>query len=250
MTCFVINLDRDEARLAETRAQFAPAGIGFERIRAVDARTMTDAERRAVCPRFRFYLANARRVKPGEIGCALSHRKCWDAVAERGLPVAAVFEDDVHVDPDRLKAQLASIEAENNPTVPTVWLMNRGLPRPESPDGEWYDIRRADGGVWAWGAYCYALNAAAAKRLARLLTPVANVCDAWSVFARCGVRVLAASEPSATTRQGASSIARKTGGAWRYGWVRRFYWFRYRIAFRLDLLLKRLEGSRFAKGEG
>lgn len=244
MKSFVINLDRDAARLEETRRMFASAGMSFERVPAVDARALAPAELRKACPLVRFYLANARRVKPGEIGCALSHRKCWETVAARNLPLAAVFEDDVLADMDALKSHLAAIEKECDPAVPTVWLMNRGLPKPEDPCGDWYEI---GGGAWAWGAYCYVLNAAAAGRLAALMTPMANVCDAWSVFARCGVRVLAAADAFATTRSGSSTISRKTKSLWGREWFRRFYWFRYGFAFRLDLFLKRFEGKRFGK---
>ena len=244
MKCFVVNLDRDKERLETTRAMFSEAGMDFERICGVDARAMTAAELHEACPRLRFYIANARRVRTGEIGCALSHRKTWATVAERNLPLAAVFEDDILVDMDVLKKHLAAIEAANEPAVPTVWLMNHGLPKPKRMGGAWYDIREADGRVWAWGAYCYALNTAAARRLVQLLTPMVNVCDAWSTFARCGVRVLAAADASATTRAGLSTIARKSGGLWSRHWYQSFYWFRYGIAMRLDILLKRLSHGR------
>jgi len=244
MKCFVVNLDRDKDRLEATRALFETAGMEFERVNAVDARSMTATQLRKACPPVRFYLANARRVKPGEIGCALSHKKAWETVASRGLPLAAVFEDDILADMNRLKELLASIEVADDPSVPTVWLMNSGLPKPEGVSGTWYDIRAADGKSWAWGTYCYALNAAAAKRLVRLLTPMVNVVDAWSVFARCGIRILAATEAFATTRGVPSTLMKKGGRLWRRAWFRRFYWFRYRIAFWADLFLKRLDISR------
>ena len=244
MTCFVVNLDRDKERLETTRTMFSEAGMDFERICGVDARAMTAAELHEACPRLRFYIANARRVRTGEIGCALSHRKTWATVAERNLPLAAVFEDDILVDMDVLKKHLAAIEAANEPAVPTVWLMNHGLPKPKRMGGAWYDVREADGRVWAWGAYCYALNTAAARRLVELLTPITNVCDAWSTFARCGVRVLAAADAPATTRVGSSTIARKSGGLWSRHWYQSFYWFRYSLAMRLDILLKRLSHGR------
>ena len=55
-----------------------------------------------------------------------------------------------------------------------------------------------------------------------------------------------ASRPCAATREEASFIERKAS-LWRFRWVRAFYWFRYRLAFRLDLLLKTLSGKRRAK---
>lgn len=244
MKCLVVNLDRDVERLDATRALFSSAGLDFERVRAVDALAMAPEALHSACPRIRFYLANARRVRAGEIGCALSHKKAWQMVVERNLPLAAVFEDDILADMEILKAHLGDIEAMDDPSKPTVWLMNRGLQKPDGDAGSWYDIRMADRRKWAWGAYCYALNAAAARRLARLLTPMVNVCDAWSTYARCGVRILAASDAFATTRSNTSTIMRKSKSCWRHLWFQQFYWFRYRFAFRLDIMMKRLQYGR------
>ena len=243
MKSFVINLDRAPERLADTAKLFAGAGLAFERVPAVDARTLSPAELRAECPPVRFYLANARRVRRGEIACALSHRKCWRAAFEGGEAVAAVFEDDVFFEPDGLRALLADAERTDDPAVPTVWLLHRGMPRPaREPAGTWYDLLETRDVGRSWCAHAYALNAAAAQRLERLLSPMAVPCDAWSTFARRGVRVLVASRPCARTRGDDSTIPRSQNGLWRFRFVQRLYWLRYRLAFRLDLLLRRLSG--------
>ena len=72
--------------------------------------------------------------------------------------------------------------------------------------------------------------------------PMAVPCDAWSTFARCGVRVLVASRPCARTRGDDSTIPRPQNGLWRFRLVQKAYWLRYRLAFRLDLLLRRISG--------
>ena len=207
MKLMVINLARATQRLASVQDLFAGAGLDFTRVEAVDAAGLSKADLAAACPPVRFYLANARRARPGEIACALSHKKCWQEAFADGTPLAAVFEDDVWFDADGLRDALGAIAEENAPSLPTVWLLHKGL----------------------------------------ILTPMANVADAWSTFARCGVRVLAASRPCAATREEASFIERKAS-LWRFRWVRAFYWFRYRLAFRLDLLIKTLSGRRRSKG--
>ena len=243
MKLFVINLDRAPERLADTAKLFAGAGLAFERVPAVDARAMSDAERRRTAPPVRFYLANARRVRPGEIACTLSHRKAWDAAFAGGEAVAAVFEDDVFFEPDGLGALLADAERTNDPAVPTAWLLHRGMPRPaREPAGTWYDLLATCDVGRSWCAHAYALNAAAGRRLAELLTPMAVPCDAWSTFARCGVRVLVAARPCARTRGDDSTIPRPQNGLWRFRLVQKAYWLRYRLAFRLDLLLRRISG--------
>ena len=254
MKLMVINLARAEQRLAAVKEMFAEAGLEFTRVDAVDASRISAAELAAACPPVRFYVANARRARPGEIACALSHMKCWREAFADGAPLAAVFEDDVSFDAGPLKDALDAIAAENDPSVPTVWLLHRGLPKGRDMSGRWYDLRTSRDVARAWCAHCYVLNAAAAKRLAGILTPIANVVDAWPTFARCGVRILVASRPCAATREEASTIERTSGGVWRFGWARRFYWFRYRLAFRLDLLLKslagRCRGGRCGEGAG
>ena len=240
MKLLVINLDRAPERLADTAKLFADAGLAFERVPAVDARAMSDAERRRTAPPVRFYLANARRVRPGEIACTLSHRKAWDAAFAGGAATAAVFEDDVWFEADGLKSLLAEAERGNDPAVPTVWLLHRGMPRPRrAPDGPWYDLLATRDVGRSWCAHAYALNAAAARRLGELLSPMATPCDAWSTFARRGVRVLVASEPCARTRGDDSTIPRPQNGLWRFRLVQKAYWLRYRLAFRLDLLLRK-----------
>jgi len=245
LNCYLVNLARAPERLEASRKRFEAGGIPFERIEAVDGLALPPEERRAVCPPVRFYLANAHRVLPGEIGCVLSHLKCWRQAFGGGEPVAAVFEDDVEPDPPRLREAFASIEAENDSSVPTVWLLHRGLPRPAAVEGPWYDILETDDIGHVFCTPAYALNAAAARRLSAILTPMANVADAWSTYARSGVRILAAAVPCAATRGMPSTIGHGRGSWWHRQWFRRFYWFRWRMAFRLDLCLKRFEGKRF-----
>lgn len=245
MKCYLVNLDRAPDRLEVSRRVFAEAGLPFERVAAVDGAKLSPAERRAACPPFRFYLANAHRVLPGEIGCVLSHRKCWRMIQDSGEPLAAVFEDDVAFGGAPVRETLEAIAAADDPSVPTVWLLHRGIPPPSGLAGRpWFDILETDDVGHVFCTPAYVANAAAARRLEELLTPMANVADAWSMYARSGVRILAPAEPCAFQRRVSSTIEYRPNFWWRQAWFRRFHWFRWRMAFRLDLLLKRLEGKR------
>ena len=96
MKVFVINLDRAPERLAHMRAELGRIGVPFERMPAVDGGALPAAEiaRWTATP-----MADGTRLTPGEIGCILSHRKCWEAAAAANEPVA-VFEDDVFLSAD------------------------------------------------------------------------------------------------------------------------------------------------------
>ncbi|MBR1608612.1 MAG: glycosyltransferase family 25 protein [Kiritimatiellae bacterium] len=247
MNLYVVNLDRAPERLADTKRLFDEAGLSFVRIPGVDGAALPPAERRRTCPPVRFYLANGYRALPGEIGCVLSHLAAWKAAFAGGEALAAVFEDDVSFDAGGLRAALASAERDNDPAVPTVWLLQSRVPPPPPDLGgrAWFDILETDDAGNVFWTSSYVLNAAAARRLAEILTPMCNVADAWSAFARCGVRVLAMARPCCGQRETVSTIERKEGFLWRQAWFRRFHWTKWRFAIRVDLFLKRLEGKRF-----
>lgn len=38
-------------------------------------------------------------LSPGERGCFLSHRRCWEEIARGDAPYALIVEDDLHLDP-------------------------------------------------------------------------------------------------------------------------------------------------------
>jgi len=87
MKIFVINLDRAPQRLERMASLFGELGLDFTRVPAVDGRELADRQARKG---MYYELGN------GEIGCFLSHIKCWDIAAKADGEYAAIFEDDVH----------------------------------------------------------------------------------------------------------------------------------------------------------
>lgn len=87
MKCYLINLDRSADRLQAMSKRFANLGVTFTRVSGVDGRMLSQSE----IDRF----AGSSEMTPGTIGCLLSHRKCWQAIADGDEPFAAVFEDDM-----------------------------------------------------------------------------------------------------------------------------------------------------------
>lgn len=238
MNNYLINLDSETERLADTTELFESAHMTFQRISAVNAKKLSPEEIKQKSSPVIFYLANARRCRLGEIACSLSHIKCWNtAFTDQSADVAAVYEDDVIFNGNELKKHLAAIETENDPDIPTVWLLHKGLPKARDLSSMWYNILLTGDIGHTWCTPCYALNAAAAKRITKLLTPIRNPCDSWSTFARCGVRILAASQPCAATRGTVSTIQRKSNLLWKISLFRKLYWIRFRFAFWFDLLV-------------
>ncbi|MEM9757358.1 MAG: glycosyltransferase family 25 protein [Pseudomonadota bacterium] len=97
---YLINLDRDVARLEAATGELARAGLGWTRIPAVNGRALTPDEIAAV------YDANANRrwarhpLTAPEIGCYLSHLRAWDTLRASGAPGAVVLEDDMRITGD------------------------------------------------------------------------------------------------------------------------------------------------------
>ncbi len=87
----VINLNKDTARLAAVKAQFAKSKVGnWRRLSAVYGANLTPAELRQSTTALARLFAT-----PGMIGCYLSHRAFWEQTLAEDAPWACVLEDDV-----------------------------------------------------------------------------------------------------------------------------------------------------------
>jgi glycosyl transferase family 25 len=74
--------------------QFHSVGLEFERVAAVDGRSLSAEDLR----KHSRQRLDGIQWAPSEIGCFLSHRRCWQIVADGTAPFAAIFEDDLHLD--------------------------------------------------------------------------------------------------------------------------------------------------------
>ncbi len=99
MKSYLINLDKDSARLDFFKSNFDRLGIPFERISAIDGRTFSEDDyQQFMQSRPRNY--NRTQTKPwlrGQMGCFLSHYAVWKKIANGTESFCAVFEDDIHV---------------------------------------------------------------------------------------------------------------------------------------------------------
>ncbi len=92
MLIYVINLDRQPARMAKMAAQLA--GMDFERVPAVEGRHLNGVERRiGEVP------TRAEEMTRYELAVTLSHREVWRRFLSAGSPFCCVLEDDVMLSP-------------------------------------------------------------------------------------------------------------------------------------------------------
>lgn len=87
MLVLVINLDRAPERLMHMRSEFERIGADFTRLAATDGRLLDAADS--------LNALEDRLLSKGEIACFMSHRRCWQQLADSGESHAVVLEDDV-----------------------------------------------------------------------------------------------------------------------------------------------------------
>jgi GR25 family glycosyltransferase involved in LPS biosynthesis len=108
---YVINLERSEHRRRFALNHLASLGLSGEIFPAVDGRRLEPAE---IDRSYSDALAHerfSRSLSKAEIGCALSHLRLYDRIAQSGVPVTLVLEDDAMLGDDGPEA-LAALIAE------------------------------------------------------------------------------------------------------------------------------------------
>lgn len=97
MLRLVINLDESLERYDSMKAKLSALDLTFERVSAINGRNLSNKtidsltkslsfSRQVLCP---------RKLSPGEIGCFLSHRACWQRLLLSNKNFALIMEDDI-----------------------------------------------------------------------------------------------------------------------------------------------------------
>lgn len=101
---YLINLDQSTDRLAQCDKLLKQHGLAYERVPGVLGKNLSDAEVEQYYDQAANKKMHYRTLSRGEIGCYLSHRKCWQRIVDSGQPYGVVLEDDINVTGDVLKA--------------------------------------------------------------------------------------------------------------------------------------------------
>ncbi|HAW48920.1 MAG TPA: glycosyl transferase family 25, partial [Roseovarius sp.] len=104
---FVLHLVRASARRENAQALLAGCGMTGEVWAAVDGRAMSSTDLAACVGARLFAPVYPFGLKPGEIGCFLSHRQIWAEIVRRNLASAFIIEDDAEIAPEPYAAALA-----------------------------------------------------------------------------------------------------------------------------------------------
>lgn len=127
---FLINLERSGDRLARCTPLLDRLGLPWERVPGVEGKRLPPEQLAALNPHPAPHGEWFRPLTPGEIGCFLSHLRCWQLIEERGLDCALILEDDVDLHeactPERLLALAASAQGPVPWDVLKVTRLRRG----------------------------------------------------------------------------------------------------------------------------
>ena len=91
-------MDASSDRLTIMEKQLASLGIEVTRISAVNGNELScEAIRKLIYPinHFESKVKFTRELTRGEIGCFLSHRRCWQRLVDSGEDFALIMEDDI-----------------------------------------------------------------------------------------------------------------------------------------------------------
>ena len=114
ISVLVINLCRSIKRMAEINRRLSTVELPYTRISAVDGSTLSQGQiDRHYSPTLNSKIYR-RPLSPGEIGCYMSHKKCWQHIVDHNLDMCLILEDDAELDA-RLPDLFPLIERYNQP---------------------------------------------------------------------------------------------------------------------------------------
>lgn len=153
-------------------------------IDAVNGRAMSEDELDKVWDQTGTFEIYGRTMKPTEIGCALSHRKCYEKLLESREKIALVLEDDLVWTEKDLKPILSTLQEFLNTEEPVIVLLSGDY---------WFANTKKVGDVClatvreAVCAHAYLINRNAAKILISLERKY--IADDWYNLKKHGIKL-------------------------------------------------------------
>jgi glycosyl transferase family 25 len=186
MKIFVINLASDVARRNSMCEQLESLGLDYEIFDAIrgsdrieDPRWYDDAAARRL---------ENRSLRPGEVGCALSHAAVYAEIVKRGLPWALILEDDAVLRQD-LPQVLSTIEQGAGAQGQLISLSRCDAYRPGTTKNLVGEFRLVTPILVKEGSIAqtvgYVISLKAAKAIAEINIPVKFPADSWGHY--CGI---------------------------------------------------------------
>ena len=125
MKAYIINLERSPERKAymQNLLQVFPSFV-CDFISAVDGKAMSEEMRKQQFDIDKFYLRYSVYPRPGEIGCTLSHQKCYRKVVSDNEPYVLILEDDIVLPSKGIYEILPELEKRMISDTPQIILLS------------------------------------------------------------------------------------------------------------------------------
>lgn len=189
MKTYVINLKESLERRSYMEKLLGPyqSFLDVNFIEAVDGRKMSKEQMINIWNQEATYKIYGRYMKNGEIGCALSHRKCYEEILKQQDDMALILEDDISFQDVDVKNIILSVEKILRTERPMVLLLSGDY---------WYtrknirsnNIQLANVHE-AMGAIAYIVNKSAAQRMISLSRRY--LADDWYNIKKAGIELYA-----------------------------------------------------------
>lgn len=206
MKVFVINLDKNIERKEFIASRLGKLGVQYVRVSAINGHEMAQNEKMQAVNGFRWWCAVGRRVRDGEIGCAMSHRSVCQTIQGQHLPVACILEDDAILD-DRFRDALGYLERNMTNDVPMVCLLSNHTKK--RYNGSNWRMVPSVGDMYTEG---YVLNLRAAEILSSINYPLKVPCDWWKRWVKVGRIRLFHLDPTVCTQDQNLFVSNVTEG--------------------------------------
>ena len=158
-------------------------------VEAVDGRVLSNEQLNEVWNQKETYKTYGRYMKGGEIGCSLSHRKCYEEILKNGDDAALILEDDVVFKENTdIRKVVSTVEKLLCTQKPMIVLLSGSY---------WFFKEKSLPGVdfqlasvfEAMGTMSYMMNQAAAKRMTSI--DKKYLADDWYHWRDNGIKVYA-----------------------------------------------------------
>lgn len=187
MKSYTINLKRSIERRAYVNSELSKIPfIDNEFIEGIEGRNLSQNELLA----FHQEIAKdryGRNLKLGEIGCTLSHRKCYESFLDTDYKALIIFEDDIAIRNAKEKTWNDLYDYVANDETPTVILLSGGYWRKGKFQHDSIELARV---YSAYYTHSYIINRAAAQLMLSISPDY--LADDWRHFKKHGLRLLAA----------------------------------------------------------
>lgn len=169
---YVINLDRDKARLEEFMAANSACGLPIKRVPAVLGAELPNPP--VDYEGYRRINAGGGPPKGAEIGCYMSHIRALNTFLADGEPYAVIIEDDAFLNPLAVQ-DLDLLTKRDDWDLVKLFCFHRGMPIviEELPGGHQFVVHLAR----TTSTAAYLVNRRGAERLLETLLPIREPID-------------------------------------------------------------------------